>query len=934
MRAEEALAIAKSYTKKTVEGAGAIQGQDGVSPVITENAGNNEDTYKLDITDVNGTFTTPNLKGQGGDGSTGTTDHNDLINRDAADQHPISAITGLEEALEVKQDKLSDEQLQNIDDVVNKANSIDVYSKDVADTTFIKAAEKAQANGVATLNNMGVIPSEQVNISSLNVKGTWDASTNTPALVNGVGTSGDFYITSVAGAVDFGAGEISFSVGDWALYTDSGVWEKSVNASAVQSVNGKTGLVNILDTDVLNEDQLKAVNSGITEEGVLLIETNKILIEANTTAISDLQDGLETKLDKTTDVSNAGKVLTVGDDGAIGFGEVSGKTYTALEELGLDASATLNDAIGAMPPGSSALFSVTSFTDYQNLFPYTESNDQYARVYIAKGAYTAYIYVVWFMKNGSKYAIANVGNNNTVIGWNNILTQKSDPYACSIYKVLTGTEDLFTLAPGHYASANVDTAYNYPITDASNVLAHIYVIGHLNDPANNKGYRIILYFDNKNRMYRINEWWGSFSNGWVDVSSKEIIHTDLSGDLAGTTTTLDLINKMITEFRAKAKPVRFVSGNLTKTNLTDLPEQYGVLDITVTGYDVVKVSFAASSFGFKKMYYGYVNRTSSETLFSSISWGQVDTNTKSLVTNSATFTIDITKKNASWYCPFKFTYMYGTSVCEIDFALTTYLSYTTKGPTYIDSITYTIDGANIKIGIKFSATMYGTQIVSFPSECGTINALTKDEFTGATKATYRGGYAIKSYLSISELGLDTTATINDILNSMVDGSMYVYKTDAFNYATHYLGLQYATVSITKHSANRVQLFMTDKDTGDLYVGKFNSTNTFAGWTKVCVDSTSTPTTVNMSSVSGYASGTIKYVIKNGICYVGIRDLKATESTTFQITMPKALLTVSQQFGQLGGSSVSGMCYIEEGSTTMMITGKTAPLSANFSYPVA
>lgn len=288
MRAEEALAIAKSYTKKTVEGAGAIQGQDGVSPVITENAGNNEDTYKLDITDVNGTFTTPNLKGQGGDGSTGTTDHNDLINRDATDQHPISAITGLEEALEVKQDKLSDEQLQNIDDVVNKANSIDVYSKDVADTTFIKAAEKGQANGVATLNDMGVIPSEQVNISSLNVKGTWDASTNTPALVNGVGESGGFYITSVAGSVDFGAGEIAFAVGDWALYTDSGVWEKSVNASAVQSVNGKTGIVNILDTDVLNEDQLKAVNSGIDEVKVQQIETNKTDIAETKTNLEEV----------------------------------------------------------------------------------------------------------------------------------------------------------------------------------------------------------------------------------------------------------------------------------------------------------------------------------------------------------------------------------------------------------------------------------------------------------------------------------------------------------------------------------------------------------------------------------------------------------------------------------------------------------------------
>lgn len=37
--------------------------------------------------------------GKGGEGGGGTTDHSKLENRDAADQHPISAITGLEEAL-------------------------------------------------------------------------------------------------------------------------------------------------------------------------------------------------------------------------------------------------------------------------------------------------------------------------------------------------------------------------------------------------------------------------------------------------------------------------------------------------------------------------------------------------------------------------------------------------------------------------------------------------------------------------------------------------------------------------------------------------------------------------------------------------------------------------------------------------------------------
>lgn len=41
-------------------------GEDGVSPSITTNTTNSEEVYKLDITDVNGTFTTPNLIGRQG----------------------------------------------------------------------------------------------------------------------------------------------------------------------------------------------------------------------------------------------------------------------------------------------------------------------------------------------------------------------------------------------------------------------------------------------------------------------------------------------------------------------------------------------------------------------------------------------------------------------------------------------------------------------------------------------------------------------------------------------------------------------------------------------------------------------------------------------------------------------------------------------------
>ena len=303
------------------------------------------------------------------------------------------------------------------------------------------------------------------------------------------------------------------------------------------------------------------------------------------------------------------------------------KSYTSLADLELDTTATINDIISKMANNSMFVYKTDVFdlSQYENL--------QYATVTIIKQSASRVQAIMTDKDTGILY-VGKLDSTNKIVGWKKTIAENSntDPYSCAGYKALTGTEDLFTLAPGHYVSANINTTYNYPITD-TNITAHIYVLGHLNDPANNKGYRIILYFDNKGRMYRINEWWGNFSNGWQEINSNEIIHTSLSGNLAGVTTVLDLVNALVEEYRATSpkKPIRFVSGEITKTTLTDLPRNYGLLQITVFGYDVVEVSFAGSSFGFKTLHYGFVNRTSGEALFSSLFWEIVDTPVTELI---------------------------------------------------------------------------------------------------------------------------------------------------------------------------------------------------------------------------------------------------------------------------------------------------------------
>jgi|694.fasta_scaffold120056_3 hypothetical protein len=80
-------------------------------------------------------------------------------------------------------------------------------------------------------------------IGALNYKGTWNASTNSPALASGVGTKGDYYVVSVAGSTNLD-GETLWGVGDWAVYNGA-AWQKveggnTINATTVSASTSVT----------------------------------------------------------------------------------------------------------------------------------------------------------------------------------------------------------------------------------------------------------------------------------------------------------------------------------------------------------------------------------------------------------------------------------------------------------------------------------------------------------------------------------------------------------------------------------------------------------------------------------------------------------------------------------------------------------------------
>lgn len=134
----------------------------------------------------------------------------------------------------------------------------------IPDTSTIKSALQSLETSIDSLPD------------PMEYKGLWAADTNTPTLVNGTGNNGDVYQVTTAGSVDFGAGLISFIIGDKAVYNGiTAVYEKWDMSDAVFSVNGQMGAVVLSKADVglSNVDN----TSDTTKDSATSTLTNKTL---------------------------------------------------------------------------------------------------------------------------------------------------------------------------------------------------------------------------------------------------------------------------------------------------------------------------------------------------------------------------------------------------------------------------------------------------------------------------------------------------------------------------------------------------------------------------------------------------------------------------------------------------------------------------------
>lgn len=98
------------------------------------------------------------------------------------------------------------------------------YNKSVKAVTLTNVG-RIYTIRITFLDDSYVEDDVEINTSVMDLLGPWNAATNTPTLVNGVGNRGDIYKCSFAGTANFGGVDIVFNAGDLVMY-DGTVWDK------------------------------------------------------------------------------------------------------------------------------------------------------------------------------------------------------------------------------------------------------------------------------------------------------------------------------------------------------------------------------------------------------------------------------------------------------------------------------------------------------------------------------------------------------------------------------------------------------------------------------------------------------------------------------------------------------------------------------------
>lgn len=201
-----------------------------------------------------------------------------------ADLHPVATSGSYNDLEDVPTSFPPSAHTHPISDIINLQSTLD--SKE-------NLANKGLPNGYAGLDAGGKIPSSQLPNSVMELQGEWNALTNTPTLIDGIGNPGDIWKVTTAGTQNLGSGNITFEINDFATYGSNGIWFKSDNTDAVNSVFGRIGTV-VAQANDYTASQVTNVPSGNISSITVQDALNELDIEKAIDANVVHKTGFET----------------------------------------------------------------------------------------------------------------------------------------------------------------------------------------------------------------------------------------------------------------------------------------------------------------------------------------------------------------------------------------------------------------------------------------------------------------------------------------------------------------------------------------------------------------------------------------------------------------------------------------------------------------
>lgn len=198
--------------------------------------------------------------------------------------------------------------VQNVDNTPDLQKPISISTQSALDEKQ-STSEKDSANGYAGLNSVGKLNMSVFPVEYMKFIGTWDASVNDPDLSSTTTVdSGSYYVVSASG----NQMNLSWNVYDVAIF-DGVSWHRVPYSSRVESVNDKTGTVQLTASDI-GLDQVD--NTSDMSKPVSSAQLS--LIDSRTLAPADgsfyaLQNNVWSKIENGISIScnNSNSPLTV-----------------------------------------------------------------------------------------------------------------------------------------------------------------------------------------------------------------------------------------------------------------------------------------------------------------------------------------------------------------------------------------------------------------------------------------------------------------------------------------------------------------------------------------------------------------------------------------------------------------------------------------------